>query len=78
MNRFKLVRAAMLALLSGIGALGCSVGVEAGGPTEECRSVEVRNRHDVEVCHARCNDNGCREHCNEREQWSRQHRCWVE
>ncbi len=48
------------------------------GPTEECRTVEVRSRHDVEVCHAHCNDNGCHEHCNEREHWAREHRCWVE
>jgi hypothetical protein len=46
--------------------------------TEECRTVEVRNPRDVEVCRTRCNDNGCREHCAERERWSREHRCWVE
>jgi hypothetical protein len=48
------------------------------GPPEECRNVEVRNRHDVETCHAHCNNDGCREHCTEREHWAREHRCWVD
>jgi hypothetical protein len=48
------------------------------GPTEECRTVEVRNRRDVEVCNTRCGDEGCRTRCAERERWSREHRCWIE
>jgi hypothetical protein len=61
-----------------VGLVACTATVQAGAPTEECRTVEVRNRHDVELCTSRCGDEGCRTHCSEREQWSRQHRCWVD
>jgi hypothetical protein len=62
-------------LFSG-GLLACYASVNAG--TTECQNVEVRNRHDVEVCRTRCGDEGCRTHCAERERWSREHRCWVD
>jgi hypothetical protein len=61
----------------GAGLAACQAEVVAR-PTEECRTVEVRNRHDVEVCTARCGDEGCRTHCSERERWAREHRCWVD
>ncbi len=75
--RAKIARKLLGLSLGGFGILACYVGT-AAGPTEECRNVEVRNRHDVEVCRARCNEDGCREHCAERERWSHEHRCWVE
>jgi hypothetical protein len=69
----------LLALcVAGTGVLACYAQASVGTPTEECRTVEVRNRHDVEVCRTRCSDEGCRTHCAERERWSREHRCWVE
>jgi hypothetical protein len=59
------------------GAVAACYGeVHMGG--EECRTAEVRSRHDVEVCHEHCNERGCHEHCAERERYSREHRCWVE
>jgi hypothetical protein len=61
-----------------LGAMTSGCYVQATAATEECRTVEVRNRHDVEVCNTRCSDHICREHCTERERWSREHRCWVE
>jgi hypothetical protein len=73
--RTKIVGKLLAGAICGMGLMACYV--EASGPTVECRDV-VRNRHDVEVCVSRCGDEGCRTHCNEREQWSRQHRCWVE
>jgi hypothetical protein len=45
---------------------------------EVCSTAEVRGPRDVEVCRTRCNDEGCRQHCAERERWSREHRCWVD
>jgi hypothetical protein len=63
-------------VVAAIGVAGCYA--EASGPSVECRNVEVRNRHDVEGCNARCNDDGCHEHCREREHWAHEHRCWVE
>jgi hypothetical protein len=76
MKRLSIPRALLTLAFVGTGIGACYV--EPAGPREECRSVEVRNRHDVEVCRVHCNDNGCREHCAERERWSREHRCWVE
>jgi hypothetical protein len=76
MKAISLSRAIFVAALLGSGTVACYARVE--GPREECRTVEVRNRHDVEVCHTRCTDEGCREHCRERERWSREHRCWIE
>ncbi len=75
--RAKIAKKVAALSLGAIGVVACYVG-PAAGPTEECRNVEVRNRHDVEVCRARCNEDGCREHCAERERWSHEHRCWVE
>jgi hypothetical protein len=69
----KLVAVGLVAL----GAVACQAQATVG-PPEECRNVEVRSRHDVEACHAHCNDNGCHEHCTEREHWAHEHRCWVE
>jgi hypothetical protein len=77
MKRRRLVGKVLAFLVCGVGGLACYAQATVG-PTEECRNVEVRNRHDVEECHARCNDQGCREHCTERERWSREHRCWAE
>jgi hypothetical protein len=73
----KLVGKMLAGILCCFGVMACYATVQTG-PTEECRTVEVRNRHDVEVCVTRCGDEGCRSHCREREQWSRQHRCWVD
>jgi hypothetical protein len=67
-----------LALLFFGGVVAACYGEARIGGGEECRTVEVRRRRDVEVCHERCNDRGCHEHCAERERWSREHRCWVE
>jgi hypothetical protein len=77
MTRAKFVGRALGTVVAGALAVACYARVETG-PREECRTVEVRNRHDVEVCTTRCTDDGCREHCRERERWSRAHRCWVE
>ena len=69
----------LLALcMAGTGVAACYAQATVGTPTEECRTVEIRNPHDVEVCRTRCSDEGCRTHCAERERWSREHRCWVE
>jgi hypothetical protein len=76
-TRTKIAKKLTAVALGGVGVLACYAGV-AAGPTDECRTVEVRNRHDVEVCRTRCNDEGCREHCAERERWSHEHRCWVD
>jgi hypothetical protein len=73
-----IVGRALALLICGGGMLACYAQATVGTPTEECRTVEVRNRHDLEVCHSRCTDEGCRTHCTERERWSREHRCWVE
>ena len=51
--------------------------VEAA-PHEECRDVVVRRRRDVEVCHSKCNDEGCRTKCREHERLARERRCWIE
>jgi hypothetical protein len=63
---------------AGIVGAACVAQATVGPGGEECRNVEVRNRHDVEVCHQRCGDEGCREHCAERERWSHEHRCWAD
>jgi hypothetical protein len=76
MNRPSILHRFLALSLFTLGLGACYARVQAG--PEECRTVEVRNRHDIEVCRARCNENGCREHCSERERWSREHRCWVE
>jgi hypothetical protein len=68
----------VMALSICVGGLAACYASVSATPTEECRTVEVRNRHDVEVCTARCGDEGCRTHCSERERWSREHRCWVD
>jgi hypothetical protein len=75
--RGKVVGRILGALLAGFLGVACYAQATVGGG-EECRNVEVRNRHDVEVCHAHCNDDGCREHCAERERWSHEHRCWAD
>jgi hypothetical protein len=67
-----------LALLFFGGAVVACYGEVRTGGVEECRTAEVRSRHDVEVCNEHCNDRGCHEHCSERERYSREHRCWVE
>jgi hypothetical protein len=77
MVRAKIVARILAVVFCGSGPLACQAEVVAQ-PTEECRTVEVRSRHDVEVCVSRCGDEGCRTHCSERERWSRQHHCWVE
>jgi hypothetical protein len=77
MERNRVARRVAAFFLGGAGMLAC-YGQATVGPVEDCRTVEVHNRHDVEVCRARCNEDGCREHCAERERWSREHRCWVE
>jgi hypothetical protein len=64
------------AAVCGTGFVACTV--QASGPSVECRTVEVRNRRDVEVCVSRCGEEGCRTHCRERERWAREHRCWVD
>jgi hypothetical protein len=69
------VLAAMVCATLGV---ACVARASVGGEGEECRNVEVRNRHDVEVCRTRCGDEGCRQHCAERERWSREHRCWAD
>ena len=76
MKRLSIPRAILTLTFVGTGIAACYV--EPAGPHEVCRTAEVRNRHDVEVCRVHCNDNGCREHCSERERWAREHRCWVE
>jgi hypothetical protein len=69
----------VMAALFTIGASGgCYGEATVTGPTMECRNVEVRNRHDVEVCRTRCGDDGCRTHCADQERWAHEHRCWVE
>jgi hypothetical protein len=76
-TRGKIVARIMAVTIVGAGLVACRAEVVAQ-PTEECRTVEVRNPHDVEACVTRCGDEGCRTHCHERERWSREHRCWVE
>jgi hypothetical protein len=75
--RSKIIGKVMALSICGSGLVACYASVQTG-PTEECRTVEVRNRHDVEVCNTRCGDEGCRTHCAERERFAREHRCWVE
>jgi hypothetical protein len=76
-SRTKILGRVMAAWIGGVGLTACYASVSAT-PTEECRTVEVRNRRDVEMCNTRCGDEGCRTHCAERERFSREHRCWVE
>ena len=76
-------RTGIIGKLMAVGAaamtvVACYAQATVGGPTEECRNVEVRRPRDVEVCRSRCTENGCREHCSEQERWAREHRCWVE
>jgi len=78
MNRPSILARTVGLFVFGLSAVACYADVHSGPPAEECRNVEVRHRRDVEVCHERCHDNGCHEHCNEQERWSREHRCWVE
>jgi hypothetical protein len=75
--RSKIIGKVMALGICGVGLAACYASVQTG-PTEECRTVEVRNPHDLEVCRTRCTDEGCRTHCAERERYSREHRCWVE
>jgi hypothetical protein len=77
-TRAKKLARVLSVVFCGMGFLACEAEVGVSHPTEECRTVEVRNRHDVEVCVSRCGDEGCRTHCSERERWSREHRCWVD
>jgi hypothetical protein len=74
----KLVGTVLVLWIGATGVVACYARATVGETTEECRTVEVRNRHDVEVCRTRCTDEGCRTRCAERERWSREHRCWVE
>jgi len=76
-NRTPLVGKWMAVGIVALGGVACQAQANVG-PPEECRNVEVRGAHDVEACHARCNDNGCHEHCREREHWAHEHRCWAE
>jgi hypothetical protein len=78
MTSKKIVGQLLAGVLCAGGLLACYAHVEAGGGTEECRTVEVRNRHDVDVCRTRCTDEGCRTHCADQERFSREHRCWVD
>ncbi len=63
-------------IAAGIAGLVLTACYAEGGV--ECRNVEVRRPHDVEVCVQRCGDEGCRTHCHERERYAREHRCWVD
>ena len=74
----RMIRGFFAASMSCGALAACTVVTEPAAPREECRTVEVRRPADVEVCHKRCNENGCHEHCKERERWSREHRCWVD
>lgn len=61
--------------------VGCRARVYAGPAEpahEECRTVTVRNKHDLETCTTRCGDDGCRTRCHESARYSRERRCWVE
>jgi hypothetical protein len=78
MMRTRIAGKVLAMAMAATGLLACYAQAQVGGGTEECRTVEVRNRHDVEVCVSRCSDEGCRTHCSEQERWSRQHRCWVD
>jgi len=71
----KMVMAALFTIGAGSGCYGQAT---VTGPTMECRNVEVRNRHDVEVCRTRCGDDGCRTHCADQERWAHEHRRSVE
>ena len=77
MKRARIVGKLLASFVALMGGAACYAQATVG-PPEECRTVEVRNSHDVEVCRTRCGDEGCRTHCAERERWSREHRCWVE
>lgn len=55
----------------------CYARVNAG-PTEECRTVAVHNRGEVEQCHTRCRDERCHTECREHERVARERHCWVE
>ena len=65
-----------------LAVVGCRARVVAEEPREhereECRTVEVRNAHEREVCHTRCNDDGCKTRCREHERIARERRCWVD
>jgi len=78
MKRSGIVGKVMALFICGGGMLACYAHASVGVPVEECRTVEIRNSHDLEVCRTRCGDEGCRTHCSERERFSREHRCWVE
>ena len=71
-------------LFVGFSVVACYARVESGpGPggghaEEHCRNVAVHNKHDVEVCHSHCNDEGCRTQCREHERVARERRCWVD
>ncbi len=77
MMRARIVGKLLGLCMAATGGVACYAQATVG-PSEECRTVEVRNSHDVEVCRTRCSDEGCRTHCAERERWSREHRCWVD
>jgi hypothetical protein len=77
MMRIRRMHAAVFFTL-GAGSAGCYGQATVTGPNVECRNVEVRSHHDVEVCRTRCGDEGCRTHCAEQERWAHEHRCWVD
>jgi hypothetical protein len=67
-----------LALAAGALALGACTVNATTDPVEHCRTAEVRNHRDLESCHTRCGDEGCRTHCKEREHWARENHCWAD
>jgi hypothetical protein len=80
MMNSKIVGRLLAGVLFSGGLVACYAHVDAGAGAggEECRTVEVRNSHDVEVCRTRCGDEGCRTHCADSERWSREHHCWAD
>ncbi len=64
----------------GFGLFACyaHARVESGPAEEHCRTVVVHNKHELETCHSRCNDEGCRTQCREHERVARERKCWVD
>lgn len=82
-QRKKLVGHVLAFGVLAISVVGCRARVYSTGPGpreahEECRTVTVRNKRDLETCTTRCGDEGCRTRCHESARYSRERRCWVE
>ena len=77
------IKHALVLSFAAFSVTACYARVRADGgggppPREECRTVVVHSRGEVEQCHTRCHDDRCHTECKEHERVARERRCWVE